>query len=488
MQEYTVRVPTETSKKYHVMRFSASNNVDVTKWKNVKLDRENTIQSGRYGDEEQPKFGAGSEFGREARDEARRRKYARYAKKLEDQPWILNVKSAKVANTPGKTNRKFKGLREGGVTDNTSYYVFFQAHDGAFEAFPISEWYNFTPIPRYKALTAEEAEEQFEKRDKILNYFTVMATKKKNELNAANDSFLDEGVKLKKGKDFKVSDMDDWGELEMSGGSDRESDEGRGAKDKKKGKIRKKSKKRESDEEEDSEPLEESDEGDFDTREVDYMSDSSSNSDDDVERLNRELKGVEDEDALRKLVLSDDEEEEENGEANKDKDGETTANADSAEGAAEKAKPQEADPKIKVKKEKTSSGPSSEESEDSDFDDTKYQSAMFMQKSEREAAAALAAESRSAAQKRKLETPESNPGLSGKKAKMTAETGVTEEAVKRYLMRKPITTTELLQKFKSKKIPISGNDLVATIAQILKKLNPEKQKIKDKLYLYIKPK
>ncbi|OQR72089.1 general transcription factor IIF subunit 1-like, partial [Tropilaelaps mercedesae] len=64
--------------------------------------------------------------------------------------------------------------------------------------------------------------------------------------------------------------------------------------------------------------------------------------------------------------------------------------------------------------------------------------------------------------------------------------GINEEAVRRYLMRKPMTTTELLQKFKSKKTGLSSEQLVNTIAQILKRLNPEKQKIKDKLYLSIK--
>lgn len=56
---------------------------------------------------------------------------------------------------------RYKGIREGGVTENTSYYVFTQANDGTFEAYPVEEWYNFTPIQRYKALSAEEAEEEF---------------------------------------------------------------------------------------------------------------------------------------------------------------------------------------------------------------------------------------------------------------------------------------------------------------------------------------
>jgi transcription initiation factor TFIIF subunit alpha len=56
---------------------------------------------------------------------------------------------------------RFRGNREGGVAENASYYVFTHAPDGAIEAFPLQEWYNFQPIQRYKSLSAEEAEEQF---------------------------------------------------------------------------------------------------------------------------------------------------------------------------------------------------------------------------------------------------------------------------------------------------------------------------------------
>lgn len=48
------------------------------------------------------------------------------------------------------TGKKFKGIREGGVMENASYYVFSKAPDGVFEAYPVDEWYNFTPIQTYK--------------------------------------------------------------------------------------------------------------------------------------------------------------------------------------------------------------------------------------------------------------------------------------------------------------------------------------------------
>lgn len=69
---------------------------------------------------------------------------------------------------------------------------------------------------------------------------------------------------------------------------------------------------------------------------------------------------------------------------------------------------------------------------------------------------------------------------------LSANEGVNEESVRRYLQRKPMTTTELLQKFKSKKTGLSSDQLVHHIAQILKKINPVKQTIKGKMYLSIK--
>ena len=66
--------------------------------------------------------------------------------------------------------------------------MFTHGKDGAFEAFPIKDWfvslntwlimcliltgrYNFTPIQRYKTLDAEEAEERFANRGKVLKIF-----------------------------------------------------------------------------------------------------------------------------------------------------------------------------------------------------------------------------------------------------------------------------------------------------------------------------
>lgn len=58
---------------------------------------------------------------------------------------------------------RYKGVKKGGVTENASYYIFTQCPDGAFEAFPVQHWYNFTPLAKHRTLTAEEAEEEWER-------------------------------------------------------------------------------------------------------------------------------------------------------------------------------------------------------------------------------------------------------------------------------------------------------------------------------------
>lgn len=46
-----------------------------------------------YGEEETPESGAGSEFGKKQREEARRKKFGIVTRefKVEDQPWLLKI-------------------------------------------------------------------------------------------------------------------------------------------------------------------------------------------------------------------------------------------------------------------------------------------------------------------------------------------------------------------------------------------------------------
>jgi transcription initiation factor TFIIF subunit alpha len=127
------------------------------------MERENNMREFKMTeDEDIPKFGAGSEYNRDQKEEARRKKFGIMRKKYDPdkQPWILKVGSG------SKTGKKFRGIREGGVSENAAHFVFTQTKDGSIEAVPLNEWYNFQPIQRYKALTAEEAEEEFGRRRK----------------------------------------------------------------------------------------------------------------------------------------------------------------------------------------------------------------------------------------------------------------------------------------------------------------------------------
>lgn len=119
------------------------------------------------------------------------------------QPWILKV--------GGKSGKKFRGIREGGVSAYASFYVFAHAPDGAIEAYPLNEWYNFQPIQRYKALSAEEAEQVFGRRNKVMNHFSLMMRHRLKGDEEGQDDPEEAKLKLsgKKGKEFKISDADD---------------------------------------------------------------------------------------------------------------------------------------------------------------------------------------------------------------------------------------------------------------------------------------
>merc|ERR1712083_195912 len=89
----------------------------------------------------------------------------------------------------------------------------------------------------------------------------------------------------------------------------------------------------------------------------------------------------------------------------------------------------------------------------------------------------------SAAKKSRLE----QFGSSGASSSSAVFGDISEEDVRRYLKRRPMTTTDLLKKFKSKKQGLkNNNELVQHLANILKKINPHKQKSKGTVYLSLK--
>lgn len=202
----------------------------------------------------------------------------------------------------GKGGKKFRGTREGGITEYASYFVFAHAPDGAIEAYPLHEWYNFQPSQRYKALSAEQAEEEFKRRR--LNLSTLMS---KARLKGAEEAAEDPEEKVKssgkKKQDLRIDDLDD---IMMDSADDSDSsadekgkdDDSDGGANKKKGKKqlpKKKKKKKDSDDE----AFEESDDGDEEGRELDYIESSDEDESDPEEQANKEMKSVAEEDGLR---------------------------------------------------------------------------------------------------------------------------------------------------------------------------------------------
>ncbi|XP_029945076.1 general transcription factor IIF subunit 1 isoform X2 [Salarias fasciatus] len=516
--EYTVRVPKNTSKKYNIMAFNAGDRVNCSSWTQARMERDMSARR-IYGEEETPEGAAGSEFGKKQREEARRKKFGIVTKefKVEDQPWLLKVN--------GKAGKRFKGIKKGGVTENASYYIFTQCPDGAFEAFPVHGWYNFTPQAKHRTLTAEEAEEEWGRRNKVVNHFSIMLQRRLREQERGEDE-EEEGDKAgkkkkkggKKGGDLRITDLEE--DLEMSSDdSDSSMGEDGESKPKKKDTAKGKGKKKKS-KSKDSEALEDSDDGDYEGLEVDYMSDESS-SEEEPEK-GKPAKGEDLPKGIDEASESEEESEEE-----KQNEEETKEEEEEEE---EKKTPVPAE----KKKKKDSSG-ESESSDDSDIEG-ETASALFMKKRtppKRAGGRGSAGSSRTgsrpgtpsidsastsntlraaatkleqgkrqsqpsadtpAAKRLKMEPNSQSPAASGKSTPQppsgkstpsSSDVQLTEDAVRRYLIRKPMTTKDLLKKFQTKRTGLSSEQTVNVLAQILKRLNPERKNINEKMHFYL---
>uniref|UniRef100_A0A8C5SJD1 Transcription initiation factor IIF subunit alpha n=1 Tax=Laticauda laticaudata TaxID=8630 RepID=A0A8C5SJD1_LATLA len=435
-----------TSKKYNIMAFNAADKVNFATWHQAKMERDLSNKK-IYQEEEMPESGAGSEFNRKLREEARRKKYGIVLKefKLEDQPWILKVN--------GKAGRKFKGVKKGGVTENTSYYIFTQCPDGAFEAFPVNNWYNFTPIAKHRTLTAEEAEEEWERRNKVLNHFTIMQQRRLKDQGEEEEEEKEKKGK-KKGSDLKIHDLED--ELEMSSDESESNDtDGTPAKTKKKGPLTKKKKKKKGS---DDEAFEDSDDGDFEGQEVDYMSDGSSM------RLRLRNVGVEQWSITEPMFLTS---------------------------SQKKKTPPKKERKGSASSSQGNSRPGTPLVDAGSTSSMLRAAANKLEQGKRQAGsgelpAAKRLKMDAGAQAATTSGKSTPQPQSGKSTPSSGDVQLTEDAVRRYLTRKPMTTKDLLKKFQTKKTGLSSEQTVNVLAQILKRLNPERKNINDKMHFFLK--
>uniref|UniRef100_A0A9J8BVI1 Transcription initiation factor IIF subunit alpha n=2 Tax=Cyprinus carpio TaxID=7962 RepID=A0A9J8BVI1_CYPCA len=426
--EYVVRVPKNTSKKYNIMAFNAGDKVSCSTWTQARMERD---MSNRriYGEEETPDGAAGSEFGKKQREEARRKKYGIVTKefKVEDQPWILKVN--------GKAGRRFKGLKKGGVTENASYYIFTQCADGAFEAFPVHSWYNFTPQAKHRTLTAEEAEEEWGRRNKVVNHFSIMLQRRlrQQEQGEEEEEEGEKGGKKKKkkggrGGDLRIHDLED--DLEMS------SDE----------------------------------------------SDGSNGDDDEAKSKAKQDKGPKGKGKKKKKKKGSDLE----GSEDSDIEGE----AASALFMKKRTPPKRGGVRGSAGSSRTGSRPGTPSIDSAATSNTLRAAANKLEQGKRQTT--VPSSETPATKRLKMEpSPQSSSGkstpqpVSGKSTPSSSDVLLTEDAVRRYLIRKPMTTKDLLKKFQTKRTGLSSEQTVNVLAQILKRLNPERKNINDKMHFYL---
>uniref|UniRef100_A0A3Q1GAR0 Transcription initiation factor IIF subunit alpha n=1 Tax=Acanthochromis polyacanthus TaxID=80966 RepID=A0A3Q1GAR0_9TELE len=487
--EYIVRVPKNTSKKYNIMSFNAGDRVSCSTWTQARMERDMSARR-IFGEEETTEGAAGSEFGKKQREEARRKKFGIVTRefKVEDQPWILKVN--------GKAGKRFKGQKKGGVTENASYYIFTQCPDGAFEAFPVHGWYNFTPQAKHRTLTAEEAEEEWGRRNKVVNHFSIMLQRRLREQERGEEDEDDgdkSGKKKKKGGgrggDLRIHDLED--DLEMSSDDSDSSmgDESKAKAKKEAGKGKGKKKKRKSN---DKEALEDSDDGDYEGLEVDYMSDESRS---DPETLHCFL-------PTRLSVLGIDEASESEEESEEEKQNEEETKEEEEEEEGKKTPVQMEKKKKKGKKRTPPKRPGGRGSAGSSRAGSRPGTPSIDSASTSNTLRAAASKLEQggpgtdspAAKRLKMEPSSQSPVPSGKSTPQppsgkstpsSSDVQLTEEAVRRYLIRKPMTTKDLLKKFQTKRTGLSSEQTVNVLAQILKRLNPERKNVNDKMHFYL---
>ncbi|XP_034661132.1 general transcription factor IIF subunit 1-like [Drosophila subobscura] len=498
--EFVIRVPKVRNQRC-LMRFNNNLNVDFNKWRNVKMSRENN-KSEDMIEEQKPTFGAGTSFNS--------KKTVPDKYRPEAQPWLLQV--------DGKMGKKFKGFRSGEVGANSAYYVFTQAPDGRFNAYPINEWYTFMPIERFTPLTTEEVEQEFSRREKTINFFNLMLRRRcrgEQEEGDADAAKLSQFASDKDDLKLKITDEVEWMDsadesdtddeehekkMEQKDGLEGDENEGKEAKTKAKAKAKAKAKKA-VDMKTFFEAFEESDDGDEEGREREYISSSSEDEPDPEEKVSKDLKSVAEEEALLKLLNSDDEEDDEESQT------QIYERQESSEDEACK--------NPDVVEDESSSGSDIEptDSTDSETDLSNgppRKRVTFNEKEKRLLNAANKSPSSVAgttkdAKKRNVAVMNSldlaKPATTPPKRKEDSaqveqsaivlckidQYGVSEEAVIRYLKRKPMAATELLSRFRTKaNTSDSKMRLVETMTKILKKINPVKTTIQGTLYFSIK--
>uniref|UniRef100_A0A0N4ZR88 Transcription initiation factor IIF subunit alpha n=1 Tax=Parastrongyloides trichosuri TaxID=131310 RepID=A0A0N4ZR88_PARTI len=427
----------------------------------VRMERDDNRKLFMNETEQLPEFGAGSEYGRAAREEARRKKLGRRAKNyiLDNQPWKITVNKKERENGVDSFKKKsFRTIREGGANSHTDFWVFVKNGDH-FIATCVDEFYNVMPTVPFKTFDIDEAEAQFSIRDQIMNKFALKA-----QLQKKNDNEDEDEEGNGSGKHGSKKDVESG--LKIKDEASDDSDGHYGEDEEEDGKKRVKKKKKVDDKKKKDKKVKvssafevakyESDDGDDEGREYDYMSDSGSDTDKedvpDIEKIEGALVGVGDEAGLRKLIDSDESSDEEITLGDKE---------------------DESDAKDK---DKDDSNDDDSEFEDADID--KESEDLFKYKNLKRPAST--SELVPEVKKQKSNTPPvENNSLDG----------ITEEAVRNVLRRGECCTKELIHHFRSTVgVKMEKSEIASVLAQHMQKLNlhKRKEKIKGKTILFFK--
>ncbi|VDK68577.1 unnamed protein product [Onchocerca ochengi] len=471
-KHYTVRIPKRNEcRRYSILKFNGALKIDPSKWAtadySLRMAREDNKEQAAINEIRQ-EYGEGSEYGKALREEARRKKYGRQLQTYQhdNQPWMLSITDS------SSKERKFRSIREGGAGEHADYWVFLKSGE-EFHAYKVDEWYQFMPLSTHRTLDIDQAEERFRERNRVMNQFALKA-QIQQQLKAMDEDGeqMIKTTKSLKIKDEASSDENSDGEK----GDDEDDAPVRNLKPKKnpKSAARARKDKRQRVENADEVAAYESDDGDDEGREYDYMSDSGSESDRDAvpmeQKVDEAMVAVGDETGLKKLIGDDFSD---------------TDSSDVDDTTKKLLSSMEDDDGDEIKKhfidvdERDSSG------SDSDDPDKEINSAIFLPVKK------TPEESLSSARKRPLENatltdteakkikiePIMTPSASPTQPAINQD-GLNEETVRRYLRRKPHTTKELLSKIKSKCGDMEKSEIVQKLAAILKRIEPHQFKQK----------
>ncbi|CAG9535839.1 unnamed protein product [Cercopithifilaria johnstoni] len=474
-KHYAVRIPKRNGfRRYSILKFNGTLKVDPGKWAtadcSIRMAREDNKEQAAANEIRQD-YGEGSEYGKALREEARRKKYGRQlqAYQHDNQPWMLSITDSSTKE------RKFRSIREGGAGEHADYWVFLKSGE-EFHAYKVDEWYQFVPFSTHRTLDIDQAEERFRERNRVMNQFALKA-QIQQQLRVMDE---DGEQMIKTTKSLKIKDEDSADENSDGEKGDDEDDAPFGSLQSKKnsklaGRVRKD--KRQRVENADEVAAYESDDGDDEGREYDYMSDSGSESDRDAismeQKVDEAMVAVGDETGLKKLI----------GDEFSD-----TDSSDVDDITKKLLSAVEDDDGDEIKKQFIDVDERDSSGSDSDDPDKEINSAIFLpvKKAPEEQPSSSSARKRplenttlADTEAKKIKTEQSLTAMSISPTQPTAnQDGLNEETVRRYLRRKPHTTKELLSKIKSKCGDMEKSEIVQKLAAILKRIEPHQFKQK----------